>query len=384
MDTVFSRIPSPDDLFPTDPQPLPHRPMRRISAEAPARICVVGVGGGGCNAIIRMMKTKNIPGVNYIGVNTDIKSLNQVEEAEVLQIGGDLTRGLGAGGIPTVGAQAAEEDRQVLEHALQSPDLVFLAAGMGGGTGTGAAPVVADIARESGALVVAVVTTPFSFEGSRRKETALLGVAGLRDKVDNIIVIHNDRLLHLFGDEDVSMDEALRRADDAVMLGVLSVAELVNVPGEINVDLADVKSIMKRPGRALMAIGEGHGPGGAMEAAEQAVNNPLLDLAIDGAQGVLFNVSGGSELKLSAVNQTGEFIASRVDQEAMIFFGMGNDPSFQDKVRITLIATGIPSDDHRVTRDLDDALRITSGAPGAPDLDLPPFLRRAELFRRKF
>ena len=175
-----------------------------------------------------------------------------------------------------MGAQAAEEDRQALEESLQSPDLVFLAAGMGGGTGTGAAPIVADIARECGALVVAVVTTPFSFEGSRRKDTALLGVAGLRDKVDNIIVIHNDRLLHLFGNEDVSMEEALRRADDAVMLGVLSVAELVNVPGEINVDLADVKSIMKQPGRALMAIGEGHGPGGAMEAAEQAINNPLL------------------------------------------------------------------------------------------------------------
>ena len=300
MDTVFSRIPSPDDLFPNDPQSAPRRPMPRISDEAPARICVVGVGGGGCNAIIRMMKTKHIPGVNYIGVNTDIKSLNQVQEAEVLQIGGELTRGLGAGGIPTVGAQAAEENRHALEEALHQPDLVFLAAGMGGGTGTGAAPIVADIARESGALVVAVVTTPFSFEGSRRKDTALLGVAGLRDKVDNIIVIHNDRLLHLFGDEDVSMEEALRRADDAVMLGVLSVAELVNVPGEINVDLADVKSIMKQPGRALMAIGEGTGPGGAMEAAEQAINNPLLDLAIDGAQGVLFNVAGGSELKLSA------------------------------------------------------------------------------------
>ena len=385
MDTVFSRIPSPDDLFPSDPQSTPRRPMRRISAEAPARICVVGVGGGGCNAIIRMMKAKNIPGVNYIGVNTDIKSLNQVQEAEVLQIGGELTRGLGAGGIPSVGAQAAEEDRQALEESLQSPDLVFLAAGMGGGTGTGAAPIVADIARECGALVVAVVTTPFSFEGSRRKDTALLGVAGLRDKVDNIIVIHNDRLLHLFGNEDVSMEEALRRADDAVMLGVLSVAELVNVPGEINVDLADVKSIMKQPGRALMAIGEGHGPGGAMEAAEQAINNPLLDLAIDGAQGVLFNVSGGSELKLSAVNQMGEFIASRVDSEAMIFFGMGNEPSFGDRVRITLIATGIPSDDHGITRGLSDALRSgSSGMPGAPDLDLPPFLRKAELFRRKF
>jgi len=355
--------------------------------EAPARICVVGVGGGGCNAIIRMLKAKSIPGVKYVGVNTDLKSLGQMRDADVLQIGESLTRGMGAGGVPEVGGQAAEVDRKKLRDALKGPDLVFLAAGMGGGTGTGAAPVVADVARKVGALVVAVVTTPFSFEGIRRQETALNGVSGLRDCVDNVIVIHNDRLLHLFGNEDVSMEQALRRADDAVMLGVLSVAELVNVPGEINVDMADVKSIMKLPGRALMAIGEGKGPGGALEAARQAVNNPLLDLAIDGAQGVLFNVTGGRSLKLSEVNATGEFISSRVDSRAMIFFGMGNEPSWKDRVRVTLIATGIPEGSapgYGDSTNLASVLRGTNPSGDGLDLDVPPFLRRPDLFRGRY
>jgi cell division protein FtsZ len=355
--------------------------------EAPARICVVGVGGGGCNAIVRMLKAKSVPGVRYVGVNTDVKSLGQMRGVDILQIGEALTRGLGAGGVPEVGGQAAETDRKKLKDALKGPDLVFLAAGMGGGTGTGAAPVVADVARKAGALVVAVVTTPFSFEGRRRQETALSGVSGLRDRVDNVIVIHNDRLLHLFGDEDVSMEEALRRADDAVMLGVLSVAELVNVPGEINVDLADVKSIMKLPGRALMAIGESKGPGGALEAARQAVNNPLLDLAIDGARGVLFNVTGGRSLKLNEVNATGEFILSRVDSRAMIFFGMGQEPSWKDRVRVTLIATGIPEGSdlgYGDSTNLASVLRGESPSANGLDLDVPPFLRRPDLFRGRY
>jgi cell division protein FtsZ len=323
-----------------------------------------------------MLQAKPIPGVKYAVVNTDIKSLRTARKAEKIQIGAELTRGMGAGGNPEVGAQAADSGRDALRALLKDTDLVFLAAGMGGGTGTGAAPVVADIAREAGALVIGVVTTPFSFEGARRQETALSGVATIRDRVDNLIVIHNDRLLSLL-DEDVSMEEALHRADDAVTLGVHSVAELVNLPGEINVDLADVMSIMRLPGQALMAIGEAEGPGAALEAARQAVTNPLLALSIDGARGILFNVKAGLSLKLSEVNAAGEFIGSRVDPNAIIFFGMACEPSMKDRTHITVIATGIGPDaapgDHegmpQPTWDIASPLR-------EPDLDLPPFLRK--------
>lgn len=321
----------------------PKSARRAYAKEAPAAISVIGVGGGGCNAIMRMMTAKTVPGVKYICVNTDVKSLGQVHGAETIHIGERLTKGLGAGGNPEVGAQAADTGRQQLRKALAHSDLVFLAAGMGGGTGTGAAPVVAEIAKQAGALVIGVCTTPFSFEGARRLETANAGIVRVREKVDNLVVIHNDRLLKLFK-KDVPMEEALRMADEAIMLGVLSVAELVNVPGEINVDLADVKTIMKYPGRALMAIGEGRGPGGAVEAARHAVNNPLLDLSIEGAKGVLFNVNGGPALTLGEVNATGEFISSKLDADATIFFGMVNHESLEDRMRITIIATGIPED----------------------------------------
>jgi cell division protein FtsZ len=289
-----------------------------------------------------MLTSRAVPGVKYIVANTDVKSLGSVMEgAEVIQIGSHTTHGLGAGGNPEVGAAAADDGKKTLKKALGKADLVFLAAGMGGGTGTGAAPIVADVARSTGALVIGVVTTPFSFEGARRLETAHGGIARLREKVDNLIVIHNDRLLQLFK-RDVPMDEALKMADEAVTLGVLSIAELVNVPGHINVDLADVRTIMSFPGQALMALGEGRGPSAAVEAARHAVSNPLLDVSINGAKGVLFYVEGGPGLTLGDVNATGEFIASKVDSKAIIFFGMNNDPTMQDKTRITVIATGIP------------------------------------------
>jgi cell division protein FtsZ len=310
--------------------------------EAPANIAVIGVGGGGCNAVMRMMKERVVPGVKYICVNTDIKSLRQVDGvAAAVHIGEELTHGLGAGGDPLVGGQAAMSSRDELKHALSGADLVFVTAGMGGGTGTGAAPVVAEIAKKSGALVVAVVTTPFTWEGHRRLDSAMAGVGRLREKVDNLILIHNDRLLKLMH-ADVSMEEALRRADEAVMYGVLSVAELVNVPGEINVDLADVRTIMKLPGRALMAIGEAKEPNAVLECAKMAIGNPLLDVSIDGAHGVLFCVNGGPKMTLGEVNAAGEFIASKISRDAIIFFGMVNDPSMTDSARLTLISTGIP------------------------------------------
>ncbi|MSQ22364.1 MAG: cell division protein FtsZ [Dehalococcoidia bacterium] len=314
--------------------------------EGPASIAVVGVGGGGCNAVMRIMRERTVPGVKYVCVNTDVKSLNSVRGATVVQIGEQVTRGMGAGGNPEVGRDAAEKDRVNLHRAIGHPDLIFLTAGMGGGTGTGAAPVVAAIAKQTGALVVGLVTTPFSWEGSRRLASAMAGVGRLQESVDSLIVIHNDRLLQLLN-KDVSMEEALRRADEAVMYGVLSVAELVNVPGEINVDLADVKTILALPGRALMAMGEAPEPNGALEAAKTAISNPLLDLSIDGAQGVLFCINGGPKLSLGEVNAAGELIASKVSPKSIVFFGMVNDEKMQDRVRITLIATGIPESNGR-------------------------------------
>jgi cell division protein FtsZ len=312
-----------------------------IAAAIPATIAVVGVGGGGCNAVQRIMKERVVPGVGFVCVNTDVKSLQRSSGAKVVQIGAAITRGTGAGGDPEVGARAAEADREAIRQAIGTPDLVFVTAGMGGGTGTGAAPMVAEEARKCGALVVGVVSTPFSWEGQRRLESAMAGVGRLREKVDNLIVIHNDRLLRLLR-KDISMNEALQRADEAIMHGILSVAELVNVPGEINVDLADVRTIMHLPGRAIMALGEASGPNAALECAQVAVTNPLLDVSIDGAQGVLFCINGGPSLTLGEVNAAGEFIASRIDRRAIIFFGMVNSDNMGDRVRLTLIATGIP------------------------------------------
>lgn len=313
------------------------------SGEVPANIAVIGVGGGGCNAVIRMMRERSVPGVRYVCVNTDIKSLERAEEsgAEAVQIGARFTRGMGAGGNPDVGNKSAEMERLALKRALGQPDLVFVTAGMGGGTGTGAAPVVAEVAKTTDALVIGLVTTPFAWEGSRRIDMALAGASRLKDKVDNLIIIHNDRLVDMLG-EDISMEDALVRADEAVMHGLLSIAELVNVPGEINVDLADVRSIMEIPGLALMAIGEADSPKAALEATKKAISNPLLHISIDGANGILFCVNGGPSMTLGDVNAAGEHISSRVDQHAAIFFGMVNDQRMEDRVRVTVIATGIP------------------------------------------
>ena len=325
----------------------------------PARIKVVGVGGGGCNCVRRMMR-HSVPGVKFVMVNTDIKSLEPVLEGapgdpaaypagddqasdialDRLQIGEKVTHGWGAGGDSVIGSKSADESSSQIKKALKDSELVFITAGMGGGTGTGAAPVIAHMAKEMGALVVAVVTTPFSFEGSRRLGQAMAGVSQLRPFVDNLIVIHNDRLLE-FVDRDARMIEAFRTADEVVTQGILSVSELINVPGEINVDFADVRTIMKNPGGALMAIGVGHGHMGALEAARQAIANPLLNLSIKGAEGVLFSVKGGDTLSLGGVNAAGELISKTVKRDASIFFGMAIDNELEDEVRLTLIATGL-------------------------------------------
>ena len=320
------------------------KPISRFSVErAPARIKVIGVGGGGCNCVRRML-THNVPGVEFVVVNTDIKSLESVTHgATALQIGENLTHGWGAGGDSIVGMKAAEESSTLLRKALKNTELVFITCGMGGGTGTGAAPYVADIAKSMGALVVALVTTPFSFEGSRRLGQAIAGVSQLRNRVDNLIVIHNDRLLQ-FVDHEAGMGEAFRTADEVVTQGIMSVSELINVPGEINVDFSDVQTIMSYTGGALMAMGVGRGPMGALEAARQAITNPLLNLSIKGARGVLFSVKGGDDLTLGGVNSAGELINRAVRKDATIFFGMSIDNALGDMVKLTLIATGLRQD----------------------------------------
>jgi len=311
-------------------------------ARTPARIKVVGVGGGGCNAVRRMMARK-IPGIGYIVVNTDIKSLDSIGDALSVQIGSYLTHGFGAGGDPRVGERAAEDGNIVLKKAVKDAELVFITAGMGGGTGTGAAPVVARLAKESRALTIGVVTTPFSFEGKRRLEMAMAGVRRLKTEVDNIIVVHNDRLLH-FTDQNAAVREAFATADEVVTEGILSVSQLINVPGEINVDLADVKAVMSIPGTALMAIGIGEGQHAAVDAAQEAIANPLLDISMKGAKGVLFNFAGGPDLTLEAVNDSASLVCREADPKALIFFGMNAaSEELRGKVRLTLIATGIKS-----------------------------------------
>jgi cell division protein FtsZ len=312
---------------------------------APARIKVVGVGGGGCNTVRRMMQ-QQVRGVQYVMCNTDIKSLEQAGKREglrLVQLGPKSTRGWGAGGRPMLGEQAAEESASELRDALKNAELVFVTAGMGGGTGTGAAPYVSHLAKQMGALVVGVVTTPFSFEGRKRMGDAISGIRRLRPYMSNLIVIHNDRLLQ-YVSHDAEMLEAFKTADEVVTQGILSISQLINEPGEINVDFADVQTIMGHPGGAIMAIGEGKGKNGTVDAALQALSNPLLNLSINGAKGVLFSVKGGHEVTLGGVNEAGKIIRKAVDSKAHIFFGMNVDHNMEGSIKLTMIATGLKED----------------------------------------
>ncbi|MEC8945677.1 MAG: cell division protein FtsZ [Chloroflexota bacterium] len=305
-----------------------------------ARIGVVGVGGGGTNAIARLM-SQGPHDLEFICVNTDTQSLQYVQGAKRIQIGSDLTGGFGAGGDPETGESAAEESKDELAKALKGMDLVFVTVGMGGGTGTGAAPVVARVAKEQGALAIGLVTTPFAFEGERRMEISLAGAERLRSECDNLIIIHNDRLLRLVKKE-MPIDEAFARADEAVTQGIAAVSQLVNEPAAINVDFADVRSVLSIKGRSLMAVGIGEGAEGPMEAAQQAVDNPLLDMSTNKAKGVLFQIVGGSDMTLGQVNSVGKLIAKNVDKRAIIFFGMTTKRYMEGKCQVTILATGIP------------------------------------------
>jgi len=339
-----------------------------------AVIKVVGIGGGGTNAINRMIEC-GVSGVRFLAMNTDLQVLDMSSAEEKLQLGESLTKGLGAGGDPEIGRNAAEESKQDIKKTLEGSDMVFITAGMGGGTGTGAAPIVAELARELGALTVGVITKPFSFEGPRRARAAEEGIEGLREKVDTIIVIPNDRLLSVT-EKKSTLVEAFRMADDVLRQGVQGISDIITIPGMINVDFADVKAVMADAGSALMGIGLASGEHRAVEAAQMAISSPLLETAIEGARGILFNITGGSDLALSEVYEAADVIFKTTDErEANIIFGTVIDDRFDGQVQVTVIATGFDgartmSVDRMVSRERMPVRSV------AEELDIPAFLRR--------
>jgi cell division protein FtsZ len=345
-----------------------------------AAIKVVGVGGGGSNAVSRMVDA-GLSGVEFIGVNTDAQALVSVDADVKIQIGAEVTRGLGAGADPAVGLAAALESRDELKDALKGADMIFVTAGEGGGTGTGAAPVVAELGSELGALTVGVVTRPFAFEGRQRAEQAERGVDELRDKVDTLIVIENDRLLQVV-ERRTSIVEAFRMADDILRQGVQGITDLITIPGLVNLDFADVRAIMRDAGSALMGIGVASGENRAAEAARTAVSSPLLESSIEGATGVLLNVTGGSDIGLFEVNEAAEVVTSAADQNANVIFGAVIDDGLREEVRVTVIATGFGGSGAARRRRRRESLEApVVGEAGMPsfdvggELEVPSFLR---------
>ena len=371
-----------------------------------AVIKVVGIGGGGVNAVNRMIE-QGLKGVEFIAINTDAQALLMSDADVKLDVGRDSTRGLGAGADPEVGKKAAEDAKEEIEELLRGADMVFVTAGEGGGTGTGGAPVVANIARKLGALTVGVVTRPFSFEGKRRSNQAENGIAALRESCDTLIVIPNDRLLQM-GDAAVSLMDAFRSADEVLLNGVQGITDLITTPGLINVDFADVKGIMSGAGTALMGIGSARGEGRSLKAAEIAINSPLLEASMEGAQGVLMSIAGGSDLGLFEINEAASLVQDAAHQDANIIFGTVIDDSLGDEVRVTVIAAGfdagpgrkaVSSNEtggaHRIETakagkltstlfEPVDAVSVPVHTNGATlsiggdddDVDVPPFMRR--------
>ncbi|MEI7511550.1 MAG: cell division protein FtsZ [Candidatus Peregrinibacteria bacterium] len=369
-----------------------------------AIIRVVGVGGSGGNAVNKMIDA-HIDGVEYISINTDIQAIHYSKSPTKINIGKGITKGLGAGANPEVGRQAAEESSEDIRKALQGSDLVFICAGMGGGTGTGAAPVVAEIARDLGCLTVGVVTKPFSFEGAKRRQMAMDGLKNLTDKVDTLITIPNDRLLSLI-DKKMPLTEAFSVVDEVLRQGIQGISDLITVHGLINVDFADVRSVMKNAGSALMGIGFGTGENRAVEAARAAIESPLLERSIAGAKAVLFNITGGTDLSMFEINEAAEIITAAVDPDANIIFGAVVNDSYTGEVKCTVIATGFDQDltmensakfllkkqpVRRLIRRGEDGMLPNSGfvhqeeeggfavqheKPDADDLEIPAFLRR--------
>jgi cell division protein FtsZ len=347
--------------------------------EGNARIKVVGVGGGGSNAVNRMIRSK-LRGVEFIAINTDLQALAKSEAEVKVNIGKKLTRGLGAGGNPTIGREAAEESQQELTELLRGADMVFLTAGMGGGTGTGGAPVIAEVARNNGALTIGVVTKPFTFEGTRRRQLAEEGVAKLREKVDSLITIPNQRLLDVT-DKKVPFTEALKIADDVLRQGVQGISDLIVMPGLINLDFADVKAVMSGQGASLMGIGFGSGDQRAADAARDAVASPLLETSIEGARGILLNITGGPDMTLHEVNEAAEIVRASADRDANIIFGTVVDEKMAGEIKITVVATGFGIS-NEVTIETDEPYAAPLNEPtpifrgfDTANLDIPAFLR---------
>ncbi|OGO01170.1 MAG: cell division protein FtsZ [Chloroflexi bacterium RBG_13_52_12] len=343
-----------------------------------ARIKVVGTGGAGCNAVSRMVR-EHLRGVEFIAMNTDAQALEVTESMQRVQLGEKLTRGLGAGGDHAIGRKAAEESRDLIAEVVAGADMVFVTAGMGGGTGTGSASIIAEMSKKSGALTIAVVTKPFTFEGAHRNKTAEDGINALMGNVDTLIIIPNDRLLDLC-DKKTSVDGAFRLADEVLHHGVQAIAEVITVPGLINLDFADIRTIMKDAGPAWMSIGRGTGQNRAIEAARQALASPLLDVSMQGAKGVLFNIAG-SNLTLYEVNNAAEVIRQAVDPQANVIFGVVMDPNMGNDVRLTLIATGFMTRESMAGVAQDKELtRILKGI-GDDELDVPSYTRQREAYK---
>jgi len=354
----------------------------RTDTEGLPPIKVVGVGGAGCNAVNRMVEA-SVKGVQFVGINTDSQALMRCEAESRLRIGDRLTKGLGVGGDADRGQRAAEESRDEILETVRGSEMVFITAGMGGGTGTGAAPVVAETAKEAGALTIAVVTKPFSFEGSRRRLQAENGISMMRDRVDTLIVIPNDRLLSIC-DQKTSLIEAFRVADDILRQGIQGISQLITTPGDINLDFADVRGIMNEAGPALMAIGRAAGENRAPEAAKAAITSPLLDVSIHGARGVLFNFTASTNLGLHELNMAAQVIAEVVDPDAEIIFGTATDPDMGDEVQITLIAVGFATPELYEEPAREERLRQLRGESleqSIVDTELPSFLRRPVVTR---
>ena len=352
-----------------------------------ATIKVIGVGGAGNNAVNRMIDA-GIKGVDFIAVNTDRQALQTSKANTKIQIGEKITRGLGAGANPDIGAQSAEESKAEVAEVLRGADMVFVTAGMGGGTGTGAAPVVAAAAKEMGILTIGVVTKPFTFEGKKRLSQAERGIESLKGKVDTLVVIPNDKLLQII-DRETSIIEAFKMADDVLRQGVQGISDLIAVPGLVNLDFADVKTIMLNQGMAHMGVGRASGENRAEDAAKEAIQSPLLETSIEGAKGVIINITGGEDLGLHEVNTAAELVQRSVDPEANIIFGTVTDPSMQDEIQITVIATGFEKNENDISSiGVDNIVSKTwekkiNSIPSSSDvsssqndLDIPSFLRK--------
>ncbi len=339
-----------------------------------AKIKVIGLGGSGCNAVTRMVR-EQIRGVEFIAMNTDAQQLEVTEAPVRIQIGERLTRGLGAGGNHTIGKRSADESRDVIIEAVSGADMVFITAGMGGGTGTGSAPVVAEFAKKTGALTIAVVTKPFGFEGARRNQVAQEGINNLMAQVDTLIIVPNDRLLDLC-DRNTSVDNAFKYADGVLQQGIQAIAEVITEPGLINLDFADVRAIMKDAGPAWMAVGHGTGQNRAIDAARQAIGSPMLDVSLQGATGVLFNITG-SDLTLHEVSAAAELIRQSVDPDANVIFGVAVDPNLNREVRLTLVATGFASKEGVANASREKEINKLLKNTKKDEFDVPSFVRQS-------